>query len=422
MTQNNPSELHAADAGAGQVAGAGATNEQVPKIDAANVEPPKRRGPRVAVIGAGAFGGWTALHLQRRGARVTLLDAWGPGNSRASSGGETRVIRATYGPKRVYVKMAVRALELWKEFEARTQTKFLHPASVLWMAGQNDQFERAAMPLLREAGLSFEAAATEDMAKRYPQINFEGVKWVLLEKDAGYLKARRACEAVLEALVAEGGEYRQVAAEPGPIERGTMQSLALSDASKLVADQYVFACGPWLGKIFPDILGNAIKATRQEVFFFGTPPGDARFTEEGLPIWIDFGASKFYGIPGNQWRGFKMACDTRGPEFDPTSGERSVSAEGLQQARDYLNFRFPAMQGAPLVESRVCQYEQSPDEDFVLDRHPQASNVWLAGGGSGHGFKHGPAIGEMMSGLILSGRSPEPLFRLSRFEHSKTRT
>jgi len=376
------------------------------------------QGTHIAVIGAGAFGGWTALYLLRRGARVTLLDAWGPGNSRASSGGETRVIRCTYGPDRVAVKMAARALQLWKENETRWKLKLYRETGVLWLAGSDDQFERASMPVLREAGLSFEGLATEDVAKRYPQFNLEGVHWALLEKNAGYLLARRGCEAVMEGFRSEGGQYRQLAAEPGLVERGKLKDLALSDGSKLAADQFVFACGPWLGSIFPDLLSKLITPTRQEVFYFGTPAGDPRFTEAGMPIWIDFGERRFYGIPGNQWRGFKLACDHRGPQFDPTSGERTISAEGLQAARDYLDLRFPLMKGAPLTEARVCQYEQSPDEKFIIDRHPRASNVWIAGGGSGHGYKHGPAVGEMISDLILNGKPPDPFFALARFQKS----
>jgi glycine/D-amino acid oxidase-like deaminating enzyme len=372
----------------------------------------------IAVVGAGAFGGWTALYLLRRGARVTLVDAWGPGNSRASSGGETRIIRGTYGPDGIYTRMAARALKLWKENETRWSLKLFHPTGMLWMAGGDDRFEKAALPHLRDAGLTFEELTTPEAAKRYPQINFEGVKWALFEKDAGYLTARRACEAVLVGFQAEGGEYRELAVESTEIKGGEMQGVRLSDGATLTADAYVFACGPWLGKLFPQVLGGCITPTRQEVFFFGPAGGDTRFFEGGIPVWIDNGPRLFYGIPGNQWRGFKLADDTRGPEFDPTSGERVPTREGIEAARKYLAFRFPALKDAPLSESRVCQYEQSPDGQFIIDRHPQASNVWIVGGGSGHGFKHGPAIGEMVSELVLSGKSADPFFSLSRLSKS----
>jgi glycine/D-amino acid oxidase-like deaminating enzyme len=371
--------------------------------------------PHVVVVGAGAFGGWTALYLLRRGARVTLLDAWGPGNARASSGGETRVIRGTYGPRAMYTKMTARALALWKEHERRWRRRLYYPIGVLWLVGADDQYERAALPILRDAGLAFEELTPAEVGRRFPQLNAEGVRWAIFEPDAGYLTARLACEAVLDAVLAERGEYRPRHARPGSLAGGELRGVILSDGNTLTADAYVFACGPWLGTLFPDVIGDRVRSTRQEVFFFGPPAGDDRFAESALPVWADHGGRFMYGIPGNRWRGFKVADDTRGPTFDPTAGERVPTKEGLSVVRDYLAFRFPALKDAPLVEARVCQYEQSPDEHFIVDRHPHAGNVWLVGGGSGHGFKHGPAMGELVAASVLGGASPDPAFRLSRF-------
>ena len=375
-----------------------------------------RASPRVVVVGAGAFGGWTALFLLRSGAKVTLLDAWGPGNSRASSGGETRVIRATYGPDRVYVRMAARSLELWRENEKRWDRHLYQRTGALWMVGtRDDGYEKSALPVLRELGVAFEELTTGEVAKRYPQIRMDRIEWAIFEKDAGYLTARLACAAVMEGFVAEGGEYRQASVTPAPIRGGRLTAVTLSDGTRLEADAYVFACGPWLGKVFPDLLGEVIRPTRQEVFFFGTPAGDPRFSEDVFPVWIDRGEKIWYGVPGNRWRGFKIADDTRGPAFDPTSGERVSSVEGLQAARDYLGFRFPALKGTPLLEARVCQYENSTDQNFIVDRHPGADNAWILGGGSGHGFKHGPAHGELAAANVLGAKPVEPFFSLARF-------
>jgi monomeric sarcosine oxidase len=380
-----------------------------------SISPARSKKLSVAVIGAGAFGGWTALHLLRRGGQVTLVDAWGPGNSRASSGGETRVIRGTYGPDGIYTRMVARSLALWKENEARWNRKLYYKTGALWMvSGQDDQYEKESLRSLKDAGLEFEELSSREAAKRYPQINFDGVKWAIYEKDAGYLTARRACELVMEAFIKEGGSFRLASARRGPLEGGEMQSIELSDGSRLLADQYVFACGPWLGKLFPDVIGNLIAATRQEVFFFGVPAGETRFQEDRMPVWIDHGEKFIYGIPGNEWRGFKVADDTRGDPFDPTDGERTPSADGIKAARKYLAFRFPALKDAPLVESRVCQYENSPDHNFIIDRHPGARNVLLVGGGSGHGFKHGPVVGERAADVV-QGKQSEPFFALSRF-------
>jgi glycine/D-amino acid oxidase-like deaminating enzyme len=369
----------------------------------------------IAVIGAGAFGGWTALYLLRRGARVTLIDAWGPGNSRASSGGETRVIRGTYGPAQPYTRMAARAKQLWKENEKRWNLKLIHQTGVLWMvAAGDDHFERGSIPLLRDAGIAYQELSVQEMAARWPQINLDGVHWGIYEPDGGFLTARVACQAVVDGFLAEGGEYRQAAVVSNDLD-GKWDSLSLSDGAELNADQYVFACGPWLGKLFPEVVGGHIRPTKQDVFFFGTPAGDNRFGEDKLPVWADHRDKFIYGIPGYQSRGFKVADDTRGREFDPTSGERTVSAEGLSAIRDYIAFRFPALKDAPLLESRVCQYENTSDNNFIIDRHPGHAHVWLMGGGSGHGFKHGPALGEMMAGLVIEHKESDALYRLARF-------
>jgi sarcosine oxidase len=372
----------------------------------------------IAIVGAGAFGGWTALHLLERGARVTLLDAWGPGNSRASSGGETRIMRCTYGPDQPYTALAARSLKLWEKYERLWKKRFLHRTGVLWMvSSRDDSYERGSIDVLREAGVRFEELSTAKMRKRWPQINFSDVRWGIFESECGYLDARVSCQAVVDAFVAGGGEYRQVAGllDENAEQGASPRALLLSDGSRVRADYFVFACGPWLNNVFPQILGNVILPTKQDVFFFGPPAGDSRFTDSHLPVWGDHSDRFFYGIPGSDHRGFKVADDTRGPAFDPTSDERVVSQVTLRRVREYLAFRFPAMKDAPLVETRVCQYEQTADGNFIVDRHPQMRNVWILGGGSGHGFKHGPVLGEMMAQLVLKDGEPRAVWRLSRF-------
>ena len=371
----------------------------------------------IVVMGAGAFGGWTALELLRSGAKVTLVDPWGPGNSRASSGGETRIIRATYGPSKVYTAMAQDALQLWKENERRWGTKLFHRSGVVWMAGRDDSFERSAVLALEEAGVPFERLGPAESGKRWPQINFDGVPWVIYEPEGGYLLARRACEAVYEAFLKEGGEYQQAKATPGRIAGHEMEGVSLSNGALVQADQYVFACGPWLPKILL-FLGKFLRSTRQEVYFFGTEAGDLRYTDAAWPAWVDNNTPRYYGIPGNQWRGFKIGDDTRGADFDPDLAERRITDQGLAAAKAYMEMRFPGMKGMPLVESRVCQYENSADEDFILCRHPDAENAWIVGGGSGHGFKHGPAVGAMAAAAVLGTKQPPALFGLERFRET----
>jgi glycine/D-amino acid oxidase-like deaminating enzyme len=381
--------------------------------------------PHIAVIGAGAFGGWTALYLERLGAQVTLVDAWGPGHSRSSSGGETRVIRGAYGPSQPYTHLAARAMTLWQENEVRWNRRFFNKIGVLWMAAKEGEFERGSISFLKDAGIPFEQLSTKEMVSRWPQINYDQIEWGIYEPQSGYVLARASTQAVAEEFIAEGGEYRQAEVPSNQkdttlhagswLEDGDWKALPLSDGSQLLADRYVFACGPWLGKLFPQTVGPHLVATKQDVFFFGTPANDPRYNENNMPVWADHGKHFMYGIPGNQGRGFKIADDTRGPAFDPTSGERLVSEDRLADARRYLAYRFPGMKGAPLVETRVCQYEDTTDHNFIIDRHPANQNVWIVGGGSGHGFKHGPALGEMVANLVLKDEVAEPVYRLARF-------
>lgn len=372
------------------------------------------RRRHVVVVGAGAFGGWTALHLLRAGARVTLLDAWGPGNSRASSGGETRVIRGMYGADRLYVEWVVRAFEHWSELESGRGVQLYTPTEALWMFQGDDAYARSSLPLLAEAGLPAREISLARAAERFPQIDLSGVRSVYVEERAGYLAARRACQEVTRAFVAEGGEYRQAAARPPDGAPGRLAALELSDGSRLPADAFVFACGPWLGGLFPEAVGRRLRPTRQEVYFFGTPAGDGRFREESLPTWVDFGERVFYGIPGNEERGFKVADDTHGDTVDPTTLERTVRSSALARARAFLRQRFPDLADAPLVESRVCQYTSTHDGHFLIDRHPALSNAWLVGGGSGHGFKMGPALGEHVARLVDAEDEPLERFSLAR--------
>jgi sarcosine oxidase len=375
----------------------------------------------VAVVGAGAFGGWTALHLLRRGARVTLIDAWGAGNSRSSSGGETRIIRGVYGSDRLYVDWTARSFALWKEAEQRWGRRLYRRTGVLWMAGEDDSYVRASLPFLKDAGLAIEEISPEAAGKRFPQIDFAGVHTIFFEPEAGYLFARRACQAVAEAVVAEGGEVRLTAGAPDAFQGGALRGLELSDGSTLRADLYLFACGPWLGGLFPDVIGeDRLRVTRQEVFFFGLPPGDPWFHEERCPTWVDLSGERiFYGMPGNEGRGFKVADDTRGAPFDPTLEERLVTPALLAAAREAMGRRFPGMAGQPVVETRVCQYENSPDGHLLFGRHPAAGNVWLLGGGSGHGFKLAPALGDYAAGILMEDGTPDPLFRLGRTVHEE---
>ncbi len=368
----------------------------------------------VAVIGAGVFGAWTAWHLGRRGQRVLLADAYGPGNARASSAGESRIIRMGYGADELYTRWSVMSLAQGKEFFAAAGERLFHETGVLWLAGKDDSRVRHAAEVLARCGVAFEELSRKELEKRYPQIGLERITKGLLELQSGVLMARRGVTAVAEAAQRLGVEYR-VAQIAEPRGAAAISAVTTNSGERIEADTFVFACGAWLAKLFPKILGARIFPSRQEVFFFGVPAGDARFAPPALPTWL-FQEDEIYGMPDLEGRGLKIAVDRHGERVDPDTQSRLASAEGAAEARRFVEQRFPALCGAPIVETRVCQYENTWNGDFLIDRHPEMENVWFVGGGSGHGFKHGPAVGEYVAGRILGGAVEEPRFSLASKE------
>jgi monomeric sarcosine oxidase len=373
-----------------------------------------------AIIGAGAFGSWTAYHLQQRGLSVALIDAYGPGNSRASSGGESRIIRMGYGADEIYTRWSISSLESWRKFFDRIGQALFHCTGVLWLARENDPYSIATVSTLQKTGVNFARLSRNELETRYPQFNFGEIAWGILEPESGVLMARRAVRAVTREIVANGGDYFSEAVLT-PSGAGRLNELVTRSGEKISARNFIFACGPWLPKIFPALLADKIHPTRQEVFFFGTPAGDSRFASPQTPTWIDFGA-EVYGMPDLENRGVKLAIDRHGPAFDPETGDRTVSEELLSEARVFLAHRFPDLQDAPILESRVCQYENTSNGDFLIDRHPDLVNLWLIGGGSGHGFKHGPALGQYVAARIVDGGEVDHRFTWATKEQVRKRS
>lgn len=381
----------------------------------------------IAVIGAGAFGAWTAYRLVQGGATVILIDAYGPGNSRASSGGESRIIRLGYGPDEIYTRSAQESFALWQQLFQRISTThgstnepFFHKTGVLWFAREPDAYCDATIATLQRVGAAFEHLSIGEIATRYPQLNLDDVSWGILEPDAGILMARRAVQALCKMAQADGVKY-VVDAVLEPSVTKKLDSLTTTSGFRIAADKFIFACGPWFPKLFPQLLADRFQISKQEVFFFGVPPGSEQFNANQLPAWIDFN-DLVYGIPNIDNRGIKIAIDAHGPQFDPDTGSREASAEGLAATRSRLTKRFPALANTPVLETRVCQYENTSTGDFLIDAHPEMSNVWLVGGGSGHGFKHGPAVGEYVVRMIKGEGSLEPRFSLAnkgRVQHRK---
>ena len=367
----------------------------------------ERRVYDVIVVGAGVFGAWTAYFLRKSGASVLLLDAYGPANARASSGGESRIIRMGYGDDEVYTRWSMNALPLWKRLFADAGChELFQQTGVLWISHHGDHYALDTTATLQKCSARFDKLSLDQLRGRYPQIHFEDDCWGIFEPESGVLMARRAVQAVVEQAEKIGARYEIAFVRP-PTGSKPLQHVVTNAGETFAATTFVFACGSWLAKVFPELLETRIFPSRQEVFFFGVPPGETRFAPPAMPTWLKL-RDEFYGMPDIESRGFKIAHDRHGVRVDPDTQSRVATPEASAIAREYLARRFPALRDAPIVETRVCQYENTSSGDFLIDRHPAMENVWLVGGGSGHGFKHGPSLGEYVAERITKGGAIEP--------------
>jgi sarcosine oxidase len=364
------------------------------------------------VVGSGVFGVWISSCLRQRNYSVTLVDAYGAGNSRSSSGDESRVIRMGYGSDALYTGWAARSLDVWKELFRRTGSDLFMNTGMLWLASASDVSARQTLTTLAAKHIIHEKLTTAEIGTRYPQFSLDNIEFGIFEPQSGVLLARRAVMAVLEDGIRSGIKYIiEAVLSPEPGTR-CLAELRTRSGKTLSAGTFVFACGAWLPKMFPSLLRSRLFPTRQEVFYFGPPAGSHEFQPETMPTWLHR-TDDMYGLPDLESRGIKLASDRHGPPADPDSEIRLATESAEREARDYLRRRIPSLKHVPIVETRVCQYENTSNGDFLLDRHPDWDNVWLAGGGSGHGFKHGPALGDYLANRIIDNVLPESRFSLS---------
>ena len=367
----------------------------------------------VAIVGAGVFGAWTAHHLQQVGHRVTLIDAWGPAHSRSSSGGESRLIRAAYGKDAIYTRMARDSLPQWKALSDASALPLLHQCGILFFFPDEQAYVRDTVEAHRQLGLATEILAQSELVKRFAMFDFDGVEIGLFEPQFGVLMARRAVQTLVEQFVRAGGTYIDGFVER-PAAKSRVDQVRLSTGETVTADRFVFAAGPWLPKLFPGVIGERIRVTRQEIFYFAPPAGDRHFVPAHMPGWADFNlGDMFYGMPDLEGRGVKFAHDVHGPEVDPDTQDRRSTDVALAEVVAFRDRRFTTLRGAPLIGGEVCQYENSSNGDLLIDLHPSWDNVLLVGGGSGHGFKHGPEVGRYAAARLFGSVDPEPRFSLA---------
>ncbi len=350
----------------------------------------------IVVVGAGVFGASLARHCALAGWDVVLVERIAPGHVRSGSGDESRIIRCCHGPDRWYARSARRAWALWHEVDPR----LVVDCGVAWLAQRDDGWVAEGEAVLGAEGIPHERV---DATALFPSIAADDVRFTLFEPEAGILRARDAVMALAAQAVAAGAEL--VLADARPDGR----AVVLDDGRRLEADRVVWACGAWLPALFPGLLD--LRITHQDVFYFGA---GAAWRTPGVPGWVDYDRAA-YGLGDLDGRGVKVSPDVDGPEIDPETVERVAFPPHERLARDYLARRFPALASAPLVGHRTCQYEITPDTHFVVAPHPDHDGrVWLMGGGSGHGFKHGPALAEAAERWLTGAEPPDTRFALGR--------
>jgi sarcosine oxidase len=358
----------------------------------------------VVIVGAGTFGASLAWWLARRGESVTLVDQFEPGDRRATSGGETRLIRCGHGADADYTAMARRARTLWRELEAESGADLLHECGIAWFAHSEDGWEAASQQAMLAQDIPVERLDPVEAEKLFPSLGTEDLAFVLLEPEAGVLRAQQAVRTLVRQALLHGARLVQAQARPEG------DTVVLAHGARLEADTVVWACGGWLTQLFGDLV--SLTVTRQELLFLDGGPA---WRAPDVPGWVDYDRA-MYGTADIDAIGVKVALDIEGPPLDPDAPLIDTPTS-VGVVRDYLRDRFPALARARLNEARACRYELSPDSHFIAARHPGSERTWIVGGGSGHGFKHGPAMAERIAAAIageaalpdrfaLGGRTP----------------
>jgi monomeric sarcosine oxidase len=368
---------------------------------------------RIIVVGGGVVGLATACALAAQAdVAVTVLERFTVGHEWSSSHGLSRAIRHEYGPDAIYTLMVARSLVLWAALAGETGRHLYTETGVLTLGQPDDGHTLPGFEVMRAEGLPVEQLTPVECARRFPAFAPEGFNAITYNPKGGMLHASECLRALTERLLARGGDVREGVMVRRVEPRGMGGRVILADGTPLDADRVVVTAGPWVHDVLPE-LPLPVRATRQQVCYLGglspTQFGVGRF-----PVFLANMA--YYGFPliGAGW--FKVAAHIFGPTVDPNVPYAPDAAE-IERVRDFLRHTIPAAADAELVATDCCMYDLSPDEHLILDAHPGGAGVIIGSGFSGHGFKFGIVVGELLAALALGQTPLFPLeqFRLSRF-------
>jgi monomeric sarcosine oxidase len=366
----------------------------------------------VVIIGGGVMGTSAACEIARSGAKVAIIDQAALPNPRGASVDYSKVFRLAY-PDPFYVKMAVDALKLWRDLEEATSTRMLSQTGALLVGSQGTSFETMCYDALRQLSLEAEMLSSREAADRFSEFNPDAFSYAVFDPSGAIIHAEAAVRSLVEMARRLGVRIIEGERASG-IERGVTACVMTETGRKLYCRTAIAASGPWTRELMPE-LSSVLTTTKQEVFYF--EPSGGGFDAASFPIFIALDTG-FYGFPIHHEGAMKIANHQKGEAVEAYSIEDAIDDRSIEACRDFFRSYIPALAAARLKEARVCMYNNTPDDDFLIDWHPELDNVLLVTGFSGHGFKFGPLIGRIASELLIEGRTRYPIerFRLARFQ------
>ncbi len=361
----------------------------------------------ITVVGGGIAGSMSALHLQRRGAQVTLIDRWEPGHARAASTDYNRVIRAISGRDEFYTRWARESRLRWLELMAETGQNLMYECGALILATAGKcNWEDATSETFDRVGVPYHRFTPDEVRRQFPQFRVDDISYALFEPEAGLLMAHRCVITTIDLFLKSGGR----------MERGyvtmDMRERPMLDGRPLEADVIIIATGAWMAEMFPRSVKPISTVLGIDVLYTSTPEGSDAFDMAKMPCWIDHGQGSF-GLPSSEGSGVKASVVIPNQPIDLDGDERLIKRSSLSRTRAYIRRRLPDLIGERVVDSKSNQVILMPDTHFLADWHPEHENVLLAGGCSGHLFKHGPVFGDFVAGLALRDYGTADRFRLA---------